>query len=229
MSIAEKLTTVAQNTASVYEAGEAAGRQAESDRFWDMFQDFGKRTAYTHAFSYAWDDDSFKPKYDILAKYAASMFRQSKITDLKGILEDRGVNMIITCEQIDFFAATSNITRCPEIGTALTGISTAFSSCKSLVSIDKLNMWAYGTCNCKSAFMYCEALEEVRFSENISPINLNFQWSPLSYDSLVSLINGLADKTLENGTWMITLGSNNIAKLTDEDIVKLQSKGWEYS
>ena len=40
MSIAEKLTTVAENVPKVYEAG----KKAEYDAFWDKYQNNGKRT-----------------------------------------------------------------------------------------------------------------------------------------------------------------------------------------
>ena len=60
MSIADKLTTVAENMPKVYEAGQ----QAEYDRFWDAYQENGNRTHYAYAF-YRWSDAVFSPKYDI--------------------------------------------------------------------------------------------------------------------------------------------------------------------
>lgn len=59
-------------------SGTAAGKQAEYDRFWDTFQEKGKRKTYNHAFyvphtSYAaalpcWNDDTFRPKYPIICR-----------------------------------------------------------------------------------------------------------------------------------------------------------------
>ena len=73
----------------------AAGKQAEWNVFWDSFQQNGTRTNYEGAFDgKGWDDNNFKPKYDIIniGDYSCSQsFRQSKITDLKGILEKQKV------------------------------------------------------------------------------------------------------------------------------------------
>lgn len=60
MSIAEKLTTVAENQQRVYDAG----KQAEYDRFWDAYQQNGTRGSYSYAFGgVAWTDETLKPKY----------------------------------------------------------------------------------------------------------------------------------------------------------------------
>ena len=63
MSIAEKLTTVAENVSKVYEAG----KKSEYDKFWDAFQDYGNRTYYLNGFqgNQGWTKDNFFPKYDI--------------------------------------------------------------------------------------------------------------------------------------------------------------------
>ena len=46
MSIAEKLNAVAENEKKVYDAG----KQAEYNDFWDVYQQNGKRTNYNQAF-----------------------------------------------------------------------------------------------------------------------------------------------------------------------------------
>ena len=70
MSIAEKLTTIADNLQRVYEAGELVGfkngKQAEYDAFWDTFQDYGNRRAYYQAFQKYWTDETYNPKYPII-------------------------------------------------------------------------------------------------------------------------------------------------------------------
>lgn len=48
----------------------------------------------------------------------------------------------------------------------------------------------------------------------------------LTHDSLMSIINALADKTSASGTWKVTLGSTNLAKLTADEIAIAEGKGW---
>jgi hypothetical protein len=55
-------------------------------------------------------------------------------------------------------------------------------------------------------------------------------WSTkLTHDSLMSIINHLSDKSSDTSgtTWTITLGTENIAKLTDDEIAIAEAKGWE--
>ena len=60
MSIETKLVTIAENIPEVYEAG----KQAEYDAFWDIYQRNGTRANYHSAFAgEGWHKDTFKPKY----------------------------------------------------------------------------------------------------------------------------------------------------------------------
>lgn len=66
MSVAEKLTAIAENVPKVYEAG----KKAEYDAFWDTFQQNGERKAYQFAFGSCFTPELFKPKYAIVPKRA---------------------------------------------------------------------------------------------------------------------------------------------------------------
>ena len=80
MSIAEKLTTIAENEQRVYEAG----KTAEWSEFWEDFQKSGEETNYNYAISgERWTDKTYNPKYPISAKQMTSCFMNSKITDTK--------------------------------------------------------------------------------------------------------------------------------------------------
>ena len=64
MSIAKKFEIIAD---TVYDKG----KQDEYDAFWNVQQDYGKRTAYTYAFSgHGWTEEIFKPKYPIVTNPA---------------------------------------------------------------------------------------------------------------------------------------------------------------
>ena len=78
MSIAEKLTTVAENVPKVYEAG----KKAEWDAFWDTYQKLGVSQAYTQAFyTNRWTDENYKPKYPFICTSCASMYNSCRISD----------------------------------------------------------------------------------------------------------------------------------------------------
>lgn len=263
MSIAEKLTIVAENQPHVYaagfksglqegyvqghEEGEASGYslgvqegyaqgvQAEYDRIWNAYQpNGGASTCYDYAFAGChWTDDTFEPKYDIVAWSAVRMFEYSGITDLRGILEQRGLTLTITASNCTNAFASSTITRLPIISLKNSKSNYAyFSYCKKLVSIQKLIMADDGTTGYyNGSFQYCESLEELIIEGVLGKNGFNVSWSPkLTHESLMSIINALADKQLEGGTtWEVTLGEENLAKLTDDEKEIAYNKGWVIS
>lgn len=81
MSIAEKLTAVAENQQKVFDAG----KQAEYDAFWDEFQNYGNLQDYPNTFSYyTWTDETFNPKYPFKVRSCNNMFgNNTKLTDTK--------------------------------------------------------------------------------------------------------------------------------------------------
>ena len=77
-----------------YDFGLEIGKQTEYDRFWDNAQDFGNRNVYTNAFGGGlWNDETFKPKYDIVPTDSLAMFELTDIVDLVGVLEKQGVTL----------------------------------------------------------------------------------------------------------------------------------------
>ena len=61
MSVADKLTTIAENEQKVFEAG----KTKEWNDFWDIYQDFGNRRSYSNTF-FNWWGNIYKPKYPII-------------------------------------------------------------------------------------------------------------------------------------------------------------------
>lgn len=211
----------------------------EWDIFWDVFQDKGERTNYNYAFyssgnsQSAWNDDNFKPKYDLNMVYAQNTFYNAKITNLKQILIDCGVSLNITATQMYYTFCASAATHIPEVGsTKCTNIQNCFLSCGNLVSIDKLILSNTANCTCNNALVSCPVLEEIRFSEDIRPVGLNLSnCTKLSHDSLMSLINALADKSgdVSGTTWSVNLGATNLEKLSEDEKAIMDDKGWQYS
>lgn len=191
MSLAEKLTTVAENTPKVYEAGVEDAKQAEYDAFWDTFQMNGSKTNYDYTFSTAsWTDSNLKPKYKIQPTSAERIFSGSRAAQL--------------CCEIDFSNCTnlymafqnSSFRELPLIdGSASTNYYYLFNAAYNLRRIEKFIVNPAGRLD--GAFV-CANLEEVLFdgvicgptttrSLDLSPCKL------LNKTSIISAVSHLSD------------------------------------
>lgn len=197
------LDEMAESINEVFEIGQ----KGEYDRFWDNFQNYGKRGIYNQAFycvsaDGGWNDDIYNPKYDIvIAKdsYSNNIFAGSTITDSK-----------VT---IDASKAAS--------------INGIFNSCKQLKTVRSLIVGRNVVL--ANSFIYCDSLQNFAISGEIGVDNVNFQWSPLlTHESLMNIINCLVDYS-GTDTWKtITLGATNLAKLTADELAIMTSKQWNY-
>ena len=168
MTVAEKLTRVAENTNRVFDAG----RAKEYGAFWDAFQKNGKRTNYRYAFysvnSGAWDDALYNPKYPIVcdgvsSSSADSMFYGAMITDTK-----------------------------VDIDVSNAGGSYTFLNCSNLKTVRKLIASKNTTFN--RWFDGCTALETVNF-EGVIANDINLQWSTkLSENSIESILRAAYER-----------------------------------
>lgn len=131
--------------------------------------------------------------------------------------------------------------------TAISGTNT-FSNCSALQHASLPNL---ATITGNNTFANCSALQKFIFNSNL--INVNFSnifsncfslkdvvmwngWnlsglnlSPcisMRVDSLRQILNALADVTEETGTYTLTFGATNLAKLTAQDIAIATNKGW---
>ena len=224
MSIAEKLTTIAENEQKVYDAG----KQAEYDAFWDTYQQNGEPRSYRWSFSsICWVDGIFKPKHNIVVTDAYMMFRGTKITNLNptGITYD-----FSDCKDFSYaFAYSTALTEIPFVIdlSSATNMTNAFSEGKFTdLHIRSSNTTTYAS----STFSSLYALVNFQVDGTIGKNNFRISWSSnLTHDSLMSVINALEDKTADtSGTaWIVTIGSTNLAKLTAEEITIAEQKGWQ--
>ena len=89
-------------------------------------------------------------------------------------------------------------------------------------SISKINVPLIPKgCNVNNAFAYDYSLTTIESSGKISN-SVNFQWSPLTHDSAMVLINALDSEN--PGT--LTLSAATKETLTEEDIATATGKGW---
>ena len=194
MSIAEKLTAIAENEQKVFDAG----KKAEYDVFWDELQEYGNKPDYQYTFIY-WNDKMYHPKYPIVLRGSRWI---ATGTYTRATIADTIVDIIAT------IGVTFNST---------------FQYCSNLVTIRRLVVNA--ECGYMNAFIMCSELMNLNVEGTIGQNGFNVADSPkLTHDSLMRILNCLEAKT--EGTWTVTLGTTNLAKLTDAEKAIATQKGW---
>ncbi len=193
MTIAEKITRAKTDYDEVYEAG----KKAEYDAFWDAYQQNGKLANYNYTFSgRGWNDDTFKPKYDLIPTEASSMFANSSISNLIDILSNQGVKLDTSKASTiqNFITGNSVIKKLPKIDasgvTSATGCAGAFNSCTALEEVEEF-VFPPNISNYLSLAHWCTKLVKFRASGTISG-SISFDRSPLNKESIVSVINALS-------------------------------------
>lgn len=223
-TIAEKLTLIAENEPKVFNAG----KQAEYDAFWDVYQQNGTRKDYSLAFGgKGWTDEFFKPKYPIVCDGHSAvyqMFAQTKITTIpEGLIDTSKVAnlnyMFYRPESLEY-APTIDASS----ATAMTGL------CQNAVTLKKVGIENITSgCSYEVAFENCISLTDLHITGTLGKNRFNVQWCPLTTESLLSILNALEDKSGDtSGTsWTVTFGSKNLAKLTTGDLSTAWNKGWD--
>jgi hypothetical protein len=178
------------------------GKKAEYDVFWDALQDGGNLTTYLSKFRGAgWNNQTFKPKYSIRPIAANNIFSECKITNLKKILSDCGVEFDLSgvqYSQISQLFSNSDIT---DVGvldvSSCTSLAYLLFQAYKLVNVDKIVLSSDGnTTFNNTTFQSCPELQEVRFEGVIVQNGFNMQWSKkLSKASITSVINALSTTT----------------------------------
>lgn len=201
MSIAEKLTTIAENEQKVYEAG----KKSEYDRFWDIYQDEGNPMRYYATFSGAgWTDENFKPKYNIVFNSSGCnyLFQLSKITEVNVDIDTR---LAPYWHQIAYGAAR-------------------------LKKIQKIILKEDGSQTAQAPFESANRLEYIRFEGKIG-VSVSFSSCPLDLDSAKDVIEHLMDYsgTSNDMKYTITFSATTKALLNEDNSTwtdDVTNKGW---
>lgn len=129
MAIAEKLTTIAENTPRVYEAGKSDEHKA----FWDEYNLNGNRGNYRYAFAgYGWTDTNFKPPETIFPQDARYMFQNSSIAHI----DETQVDFTNAAEMRDAFnGCTSLVGLRLKISGSKTFNASMFTNCGALTNL----------------------------------------------------------------------------------------------
>ena len=183
---------VNQMMADAEAAGEEIGKQAEYDRFWDEYQEYGTRTNYSAGFGgIGWNDDTFKPKYDIIPTVSTNLFYECGVTDLIKRLKDAGVIFDYSRNTgTGYVVQGGSITTFPTIDTRSRRNIDYFLSSDNLCYVEKVILKDDGSQKFNDFSFNLSSLEEIRFEGTIGS-TINFQWSPLTNESLKSIITHL--------------------------------------
>ena len=183
------------NVDAVYKAGQ----KAEYDRFWDVFQQNGSRIDYRYSLGGpGWTDETFKPKYNIVATEAERMFVRAKIANLKACLESCGVTLDLSkcTNTANIFAYCYSLTTLPKIDLSSSTVNNGtFDGDYKIKTIDELVV-SEKTPFSSGSFNGCTALENMIVTGTIGQNNFNVKWSTkLSKASIESIINALSSTT----------------------------------
>lgn len=225
IDVSEEIASVlADKIGDLYDAG----KKAEYDAFWDGFQDYGNRKDYNQGFKNWISAKTISPKYPIITQNISELFRNcEKLETAPQVIStnadgtfgmcNMGYYQCYNLKSIDYDIYVS--------GTSSSSWNSSFNSCKSLKRIKKIGVLESHTFT--RVFENCIELEEIAIDGTIGQNGFDIHWSTkLTHDSLMSIINALADKSGTGTTWTITLGTENLAKLTDGEKAIATQKGW---
>lgn len=222
MSIAEKLTTIAENVPKVFQAGYDKGK-SESGGSGENPLEYAT-SLYSAYRAVTFDDDDNElllnvPNIGGLSDACYCTFMNAK--GIKKITLKGNVNKNAFAYQ-SFLQGSSVVeVDFTEYNMIPTTMISFCNGAKQLVSLNGIFDMSQCT-NANGFFPDSQALREVRFKENTIGVNLSAAWVPnLSAESVQSIIDGLA--TVETAK---TLTFNSKIALTDTQKNTISSKGW---
>lgn len=194
--MADRLETVVHEREAY---GEAEGRQAQYDEFWDAYQNYGNGIDPSYAFSSSrWTDANYNPKYDLkfTSTNLTNTFWNSKITDTKKPIHAEGCILNNTFRYAAIITIPLLIV---DENTTNTGGFSAFTTLKNITITGTIaNNFNFSTC-------------------------LN-----LTNASVDSILTHLKDFVAEGSTEtrVLTLHSTTLGMLSEETIAEYKEKGW---
>ena len=235
MNFDEKLITIAENQKKVFDAG----KKSEYDAFWDLFQQNGSRTKYSCSFGSGWNNDNFRPKYSMRPTTAYMMFFNNSgefinVDDFDAWCKEN--NIIIdfsNCTTCTYAISTFHAKKFGTLNfgkaTALQNLFYSHDASAGVVEIDNFVV-SDKTVFADSTFQHAVNLTKLIINGTIASNNLNVSYCKnLTHESLMSIITALKDFSDAGGSYKVTLGSDNIAKLTADELNIIESKGWDYA
>lgn len=231
MTVAEKLTKIAENEPKIYNAG----KQEYYDKFWNALQYGGRRTMYNYAFMQGgWTTETLKPKYTVTVNQANFMFYANTVPNLD--LSD-SIYDFSNCVNYNSWLSYSSVIKVPKINVSKisSGANNLFNQATKLETIVELALpstamtYAYPTAN---TFNNCIALKNITVTGVIANTGFDLHWSTnLTIESLTSILTALSkDSSVATGK-SITLPSAAQVKINADTAAKAQydsaiAAGW---
>lgn len=242
MSIAEKSLQLKEDFDEVYEKG----RTDENNAFWDKFTLNGTRNWYGYAFT-GFTDEYIRPNRKIIPvgcatsdnipSYAYMFMHNSYIKkveaqyfDFSNINTDKFKISQTTYQQGNrqICHYCSELEEFEDVGMPAGYYYYTWARCGKLHTIELIRSNA--DTRFESAFSTCSSLKNVRFEGEIGR-NLSISYSPLSMESLKSIISHLVDYkgTASEGAYTLTLKDTCKAALeADTEIVSFNGQNYTY-
>lgn len=172
-----------------------------TEAFWDAFTASGNRTFYEYAFRQT-AFEYIRPQYKITPSgcRSLSMFHgatklkviEKAFFDLSGVTATTAAS---TAGHYNTFVNCDSLEKIEDIGLPAGGYYYTFAQCDILHTLEMFR--ANADCKFNNAFTNCNSLQNITVEDGseIGQNGLNFQWSPLTTDSMKSIITHLKDLT----------------------------------
>lgn len=190
MTIAEKLTTIAENQQRVYDKGIEQGKENRDVEFWKVFQHNGNRTDYAYAFQSGWNTTTFKPKYDMNVTNCNNMFGGNATSGCNLDLRKSAIGITINfsgCTSFNNCFSYTYANSVVAIGTIDTrkasSLSNMFNCASALHTVEKLILKNDGSQTYMDMYG-ADKLANITI-EGVIGNNISFQTSPLSKESIM--------------------------------------------
>jgi hypothetical protein len=222
MAIADKITTIIENTQAAHQAGynigyddgKQDGNEQAEKQFWADFLEDGKRKNYNHLINgWWWTPENFTPPKEYLPLQPETA---SYIFTWAGNLEIDISEMFDFADKCTSYSNAFNESGITNLGNidatkSAYHLNFAFMNARKLKSIREIKVRE--TTTFASAFQNCSSLESVKFVGTITN-NLDMKESPLDKDSVENII-GCLSTTAKNKT--LTLKASVKNHFTNEE------------
>jgi hypothetical protein len=229
MSIAEKLTQIAENEQKVYEAG----KKSEYDEFWDSFQQGKDAASYECAFQF-WIGACFKPKHDIkiVGQHSGTnAFRGAKGFNLKEMTVDRGVALDVSeaTRLLSTFYGTQLYEIPPLDLKSCTRIELAFSN--MMYSTEKVTLNNIkADCVFDKAFKGTMGLKSLTITGTIGQDGFDVSsCTKLTRDSIESIVDALSNTATGKTLTLSKTAVENAFTDTEWDTLESTKTNWTIS
>ena len=127
-------------------------------------------------------------------------------------------------DMTNMFGSCSKLTTIPQLDTSnVTNMNRMFYNCASLTSVPQLD--TSNVTDMNRMFSNCSSLETIHMINMKVSFDIHYS-NKFTREALLEIINNCYDLTTLGKTATLTMGSTNLAKLTDEDKLIATNKGW---